>query len=278
MNDPMVEEMKASAPSRWPGVIKRANILKRYGAIARPTVEDMERCAAELGCGRRQAYYYVRAWRARAAGLPDPRMVSSGNQGSDANDRPDRRRARVTPPRSPQRSGAGHRDVSDGLDAVRPTHLNCDVVFDCAPLSFDVTTDDMIEAARLLVVLDTRDGTILAHRLLPREARADDAIAVLQALPIQNGTRVSWTLGIGDGFELGRAAVVAGAEPVPPGIVPRPAGSAILSLIGPAIGRLKVMPRRRSSGDDPTAAVPIQAAKQAVDAIIAEHRARMTTP
>lgn len=267
MNDPMVKEMSATAPSRWATVVKRANILKRYAAIPRPTVDDMQRCADELECGLRQAYYYVRAWRARAAGLPDPRAAASDK----------RRHARNDTDGSRLSNGNRTLQYDDGGSAgrARSTFRDCDVVVDCSPLSFDVVDDGRIDVARLLVAIETRTGTILSHRLLAREASVGDTLAILSALP-PSGTRVSWTLGIGDGFEFHHSVALAGLEAVLPGITPPPAGSAILAFIGAFLGRVKVMPRRRSVGD-PTAAVLIQAASRAIEAMVERHGANLTS-
>lgn len=275
-HDPMVAEMKKRPPSRWAEVVRRAKVLRHYAAVPRPTVEDMRRCAAELGCGQRQAYYYVRAWRARSSGLPDPRSTKQTKP--------------MGLPSSADVIGAGQPDVTDfaeysttpvssagsiAIDSDHPTRRQRDreieVVVDCAPLAFDVDDAGTIEPARLLVAMDKADGRIFSHALLSHEATSIDAESVLLAWDGRIGAKVSWTAGIGDGFDFGRRAALAGAVPVPSGASVVPAGAALLQLAGGSIGRIRIVPRRRGALEKPEAAVPIDAARIAVAHILADH-------
>ena len=275
-HDPMVDEMKTRPPSRWAETVRRAAVLRRYSAVARPTVEDMRRCAEELGCGQRQAYYYVRAWRARASGLPDPRKQAEHPMPRTA---PSSTGETGDYGRHEARSGDARRTSKDDADAVDPTaghgrHVArpfpcAQAVVDCAPLDFDVVDDGRVEPARLLAVLDAVDGRILAHSLLSREASAQDAEEVLLAWDERRDAEVAWTVGVGDGFEFGRRAALAGARPVPPGADLASAGAALLALAGRSLGRVRIQPRRRGLAGPTQDAVPIDAARSAVAAIVA---------
>lgn len=275
-HDPMVAEMKKRPPSRWAEVVRRAKVLRHYAAVPRPTVEDMRRCAAELGCGQRQAYYYVRAWRARSSGLPDPRSTKHPRPtglpssvdviGASQSDATDSSEYRTTPV-----SSAG----SIAIDNDHPPRRQCDrqieIVVDCAPLAFDVDDAGIVEPARLLVAIDKADGRIFGHALLSHEATSIDAEGVLLAWDGRMGAKVSWTAGIGDGFDFGRRAALAGAVSIPPGANVVPAGTVLLDVAGGSIGRLRIAPRRRASLGKPEAAVPIEAARTAIAHIVADY-------
>lgn len=275
-HDPMVDEMKMRPPSRWAETVRRAAVLRRYSAVARPTVEDMRRCAEELGCGQRQAYYYVRAWRARASGLPDPRKQlehpmprTAPSSTSETGDH-GRQEGRSGEANPISEADAHDGDTADGhgRDALRP-FPGAQAVVDCAPLDFDVVDDGRVEPARLLVVLNVVDGRILAHSLLSREASAQDAERVLLAWDERRDADVAWTAGVGDGFEFGRRAALAGARPVPPGADLASAGAALLELTGRSLGRVRIQPRRRGPAGQSQDAVPIDAARGAIAAIVA---------
>jgi hypothetical protein len=282
-HDPMVAEMKKLPPSRWAEVVRRAKVLRHYAAVPRPTVEDMRRCAAELGCGQRQAYYYVRAWRARSSGLPDPRSTKHARPtglptsvdviGASQSDATNSYEYRTT-----LGSSAG----SIAFDNDQPTRTQPDreieIVVDCAPLAFDVDDAGTVEPARLLVAMGKADGRIFSHALLSHEATSIDAESVLLAWDGRIGAKVSWTAGIGDGFDFGHRAALAGAVSVPSGANVVPAGAAMLDLAGGSIGRIRIAPRRRASHGKPEAAVPIDAARTAVAHIVADYNDAIGLP
>jgi hypothetical protein len=176
------------------------------------------------------------------------------------------------------RSGEARRTSTDDPNAGDPTdghgrHVarpfaGAQAVVDCAPLDFDVVDDGRVEPARLLAVLDAVDGRILAHSLLSREASAQDAEKVLLAWDERHDAEVAWTAGVGDGFEFGRRAGLAGARPVPPGADLASAGAALLALTGRSLGRVRIQPRRRGPAGLSQDAVPIDAARAAIAAIV----------
>lgn len=265
---------------QWARGTKRAKLIEEYLQLEAPTVDDASEYAAQLGLKMRMFYDLVRIYKEardgavlgqrhgrggsinpRTANVIEQAIADLGPGGTESEifalaTQICTATGAPAPSATAVRTRVGRRHSVP--DVATRINRRADLVLDGTPLSMDVYgSNEDILPANLCGLVHVRSGAILGHQLVPGTPDAMDALnAVADALskPPGHGRSApkSLKLLISSGVQRPAANVLdtlagAGIEFDGEGSKHLRPGAAMIATLGLQLGRVRLLPLRRSS-------------------------------